>query len=62
MKRNSTMTALALYNRSAQKAPQLVTVHGWDAKSLYVRWADGLFSWSPRYLFDHGYEQFQCAS
>jgi hypothetical protein len=57
-----TMTAIALYNQSAVKAPQLVTVHGWDDRSLYIEWADGSLSWSPRYIFQNGYDQFACAS
>jgi hypothetical protein len=55
-----TMNAIAVFNQSAEKARQMVTVHGWDDKSLYVEWADGARSWSPRYIFENGYAQFQC--
>lgn len=56
------MNAIALFDTSARKTRQMVTVHGWDSKLLCVEWADGKISWSPRYIFEHGYDQFQCAS
>lgn len=53
-----TMVAIAKYNQSAEKVTELVTVHGWDDRSLYVEWADGSRSWSARYIFQNGYDQF----
>jgi hypothetical protein len=57
-----TMTAIALYTRTALKFRQMVTVHGWDERSLYVEWPDGSRSWSPRFIFQNGYDQFACVS
>jgi hypothetical protein len=50
------LTTVALYDPFARKVLQTVRILGYDKTLLYVEWPDHVRTWSPRYIFDHGYE------
>ena len=53
-----TMTAIALYDLVGGEGPPACDGPRMGRSGLYVEWADGSRSWSPRYIFQNGYDQF----